>query len=119
MTGNKFRAACQSVFLEFKESVPNPKTRVAGYYINAYGNRQRGSTGNMAYNASRIEFANEKSCRIYMDEKIAPYVPYTIEAWISPRWKGKKNPNEGWFEQATESIATALTRKFKGVLIRR
>ena len=25
-----------------------------------------------------------------------PYVPYTVEKWISPRWRGRKNPNEQW-----------------------
>lgn len=24
------------------------------------------------------------------------YTPYTHYKWISPRWNGKKNPNEGW-----------------------
>ena len=27
------------------------------------------------------------------------YMPFTNEPWISPRWKGAKNPNEKWFEE--------------------
>lgn len=30
------------------------------------------------------------------------YMPYTEEAWVSPRWRGRANPNEGWFKEAFE-----------------
>jgi cell wall-associated NlpC family hydrolase len=26
------------------------------------------------------------------------YAPYTNEAWVSPRWNGKINPNQGWID---------------------
>ncbi len=37
---------------------------------------------------------------------IVDYAPYTTYAWISPRWKGAKNPNEGWVERLTIQAMT-------------
>ena len=66
-------------------------------------------TGNLRYNAIRFEFLDENTCRIYVDEAIAPYMPYTTEPWVSPKWHGKKNPNEGWWQiKATEAVKTAI-----------
>lgn len=111
MTNKKFIDAVDGAFKKFQSAVPNPKTRYVGYYINAYGNRQKGSTGNMAFNASNVRYPNATTAIIYVDENIAPYVPYTNEAWISPFWKGKKNPNEGWFERAAELVATTVAER--------
>lgn len=117
MTDNQFRKACESSFKRFQNKiVPNPKTRGVTWYKNPYGNWQRGSTGNMAFNASKLDFRTTAIAEIYIDEKIAPYVPYTNEPWISPKWKGHKNPNEGWFERAAEQIAEMLAKKVKGQL---
>lgn len=33
------------------------------------------------------------------------YMPYTTEKWISQRWRGRANPNENWFKEATDLIA--------------
>lgn len=30
------------------------------------------------------------------------YMPYTVEKWISPRWRGRQNPNERWWDEAFE-----------------
>lgn len=27
------------------------------------------------------------------------YIAYTVERWISPRWKGRENPNEQWIRK--------------------
>lgn len=108
-----FMSGCETAFNAFKDYVPNPKTRGVGYYKNAYGNWQRKSTGNMAFNASKIEFPSPKVCKIYTDDKIAPSVPFTNEKWISPKWKGHKNPNEGWFGRVTFVVAKSLAKSFK------
>ena len=71
-------------------------------------------TGNLRYNAIRFEFLDEGTCRIYVDEAIAPYMPYTTEPWISPRWHGKKNPNEGWWQIKATEAAQAAIREFIG-----
>lgn len=45
------------------------------------------------------------------------YMPYTEEKWISPRWRGRQNPNEGWFKEAFEvcirMISTLTGKEFK------
>jgi hypothetical protein len=30
------------------------------------------------------------------------YMPFTEEKWVSKRWGGRANPNEGWFKEAFE-----------------
>ena len=104
MNEAEFRALCLDAFREFRELVPNPDTR----YLPG------GSTGNMAFNAAKIEFPSPDVCLIYVDEKIAPYLPYTNEPWVSPRWHGKKNPNEGWLGRAVEFVTNYVAKKMKG-----
>ena len=43
-------------------------------------------------------------------------MPFTNEPWISPKWKGKKNPNEEWFQKASEMIANLVATETKGEL---
>lgn len=118
MKAEQFRKVCIAAFQPYKnEIVPNPKTRGKKWYINAYGNWQRGSTGNMAFNATKMEFPDPNTCIIYIDERIAPYVPYTNEPWISPKWKGHKNPNEHWFDKSAQWLAEQLAKRVGGTLI--
>lgn len=70
-------------------------------------------TGNLRYNSIRLERTGENEIRIYVDEKIAPYMPFTNEPWLSPRWNGKKNPNEAWFDNAAFKIALWIAGAFK------
>lgn len=67
-------------------------------------------TGNLRYNAIKIEIMGNK-CRLYVDEKIAPYMEYTNEPW-----KNGKNPNEGWFDRAADKIARHIAERTKGEL---
>jgi hypothetical protein len=46
------------------------------------------------------------------------YMPYTNEKWISPRWNGRQNPNERWFELNAEYIAKLLARHLGGRYVR-
>ncbi len=55
-------------------------------------------TGNLAYNSLKMKYVNPKECHIEVDQIIAPYMVYTNEVWISPKWKGRKNPNENWWQ---------------------
>ena len=97
MTTADFISACQRAFERIREIAPK-------------------DTGNLAYNAIRLEFVSTKEARIYVDEAIAPYMPYTNEPWLSPRWNGKKNPNEGWFDRASEIIAEEINAALGGEL---
>ena len=119
LTDEQFQTVCAEAYKAFQAAVPNPKTRYVAYYTNAYGNRQRGSTGNMAFNASKLEFTTPDIAKIYVDKRIAPYVPYTNEPWVAAKWKGHKNPNEGWFKRAAEIVALSIARSINGEIVKK
>ena len=50
---------------------------------------------------------------------MAPYMPFTNEEWVSPRWNGKPNPNQGWWNLACESAMNYAKIKLKGELYAR
>ncbi len=62
-------------------------------------------TGNLRYDAIKFEFKSDDEFIIYVDEDIAPYMPFTNEKWEDKRWKGAKNPNEGWWDNLAKEIA--------------
>ena len=76
-------------------------------------------TGNLAYNAVLVRYEDSNTVKLYVNEVIAPYMPYTNEPWISPRWGGKKNPNEGWFDRAAEALAQRIATMCGGTLQRK
>ena len=38
----------------------------------------------------------------------APYATYTNEPWISEKWNGKQNPNQGWIQNGISSALPTL-----------
>lgn len=76
-------------------------------------------TGNMRYNATYAKYLGDGVWEIVVDESIAPYVPYTNEPWISEKWNGKKNPNEGWFDRASALVATYIAGRLQGQVERK
>lgn len=72
-------------------------------------------TGNMANDALRYTI-NDDYIKIIIDPNIAPYVPYTNEPWLSDKWNGKKNPNEGWWQRFADEFAKRIATKLKGEL---
>ena len=48
---------------------------------------------------------------------IAPYMPYTNETWLSPRWNGKQNPNEGWWNDSIEFIVQYIGKRLGGEFV--
>ena len=104
MTVERFQAACLYAFRYVQRFiVPNPNTRY----------KPHGSTGNMAFNAFKIEFRG-MTCRAWIDEDIAPYVFYTNEPWTAARWHGKKNPNEGWWDRAVKDFVDKVAEYLDG-----
>lgn len=69
-------------------------------------------TGNLRYNSIKNRNMNGKMAIIYVDEGIAPYMPFTNEKWISPRWHGKRNPNEKWFDKTAKRLADAIEQAY-------
>lgn len=72
-------------------------------------------TGNMALNALQVSVVGEL-IDVTVNEDIAPYAPYTNEPWLSDKWNGKPNPNQGWWDKFAEEFAKRLTAKLRGVL---
>lgn len=52
---------------------------------------------------------------VYVGNKQAYYMPYTNEKWISPRWKGKQNPNYRWWDKSIDDVVELC--KKKGVMM--
>ena len=87
-------------------------------------------TGNLRYHAIKIEFPDANTCRLYVDEKIAPYMKYTNEPWDQKlismgnfrkgetvtRLRTWRNPNQGWWERAVQQIAEHVAQRVKGEL---
>lgn len=87
-------------------------------------------TGNLRYNAINFEMPDEKTFYIYVDESIAPYMPYTNEAWrhtiikmgnfvsgqVVERMRTWDNPNEGWFDRAARTAILYAQQKLGGTL---
>lgn len=46
------------------------------------------------------------------------YMPFTNEPWVSPRWKGRQNPNLKWFDENAEYIAKMIARHTGGKYVR-
>ena len=98
-----FAAACELAYGELLERAPF-------------------DTGNLALNAIKIEFPSPQECRIYVDEDIAPYMPYTNEPWehkwikmgnfkpgqVVERFRTWDNPNEGWWNDACEYLINLI-----------
>lgn len=95
LTNSQFKIACSKACKELRGLAPY-------------------DTGNLAMNAIKIEYPSPDVCVIYVDESIAPYMPYTTRPWISPRWNGKKNPNEGWWQTAGELLAEYIAQQVGG-----
>ena len=74
-------------------------------------------TGNM-HNTIRVEAVSPTEVRVIIGGDPAPYAPYTNEPWISERWHGKKNPNEGWIDNAVKSFVEMAAKKIRGKIER-
>lgn len=44
----------------------------------------------------------------------APHTVYTEEEWLSPRWNGKQNPNQGWIFSAFVDCYLYVQSKLTG-----
>lgn len=77
-------------------------------------------TGNLAYNAIKVENKGNGVWEIWVDAEwetgIAPYMKYTNENWaqFGKPLNGKQNPNEGWFNRVAEEIVALIAKRLKG-----
>lgn len=80
-------------------------------------NRTPIDTGNLRFNALQMN-VRKTLARIYVDEKIAPYMKYTNENWnnFRPPLYGKQNPNEGWWDRTAEDAVHLLATLLGGTV---
>lgn len=71
-------------------------------------------TGNLKNNGVTYAFLDNDTFMIKIDLAIAPYMPYTNEPWLAKRWNGKKNPNEGWWENAVKKVVEYIAQALGG-----
>ncbi len=69
-------------------------------------------TGNLAMNNIRID--RNRGRVIVGSKESADYAPITNEPWVSEKWHGKKNPNEGWINRAIEEALPIIQRVLSG-----
>nr|DAN97926.1 MAG TPA: hypothetical protein [Caudoviricetes sp.] len=73
-------------------------------------------TGNLALNAITLNMPSSNKGAVYVNRQIAPYMPYTNEPWLSPWWRGAKNPNEAWWNTACENAIKNIADLLGGEL---
>ena len=77
-------------------------------------------TGNLERNGIRVKIDNGTMCvEIGHDTSkvLGEYAVYTNEPWISPKWGGKQNPNQGWIEQGIEKALPLIRQVYSGMTI--
>ena len=73
-------------------------------------------TGNLSTNGIRILDVASGVYDIGIGGEPAPYATYTNEPWISEKWGGKKNPNQGWIQNAISSALPTLQSILDGAI---
>ena len=73
-------------------------------------------TGYLKNNAIEL-IEIENGFEISISDRVVNYVPYTNEQWTHPRWKGKKNPNEGWIEEGFSEIVMYIEQSLAGITV--
>lgn len=77
-------------------------------------------TGNLERNGIRVKIENGSMCvEIGHDTSkvLGEYAVYTNEPWISPKWGGKQNPNQGWIERGIEKALPLIRQVYSGMTI--
>ena len=77
-------------------------------------------SGNLRKNGMVVELLNGgNTYKIYVNQDISPYMPYTNEPWVAKRWNGKQNPNEGWWQdKALQAVLQAFQGQLSRVIIK-
>lgn len=55
-------------------------------------------------NTTGSKVTGDGSSYIFIGGRPASYMPFTNEPWVSPKWKGRVNPNQGWWNKAIRSV---------------
>ena len=74
--------------------------------------------GNLERNGIRVKIDNGTMCVVVGHETsklLGEYAVYTNEPWISPKWGGKQNPNQGWIERGIEKALPLIKQVYQGM----
>lgn len=77
--------------------------------LKAYSPYDTGQLANVG-----IRRSTEELDTVLVGGSPAYYAVYTNEPWISPRWGGKKNPNEAWISKAVDAATPMIKAIFDG-----
>ena len=75
-------------------------------------------TGNLERNGIRVKIDNGTMCVVVghdTSKLLGEYAVYTNEPWISPKWGGKQNPNQGWIERVIEKALPLIKQVYQGM----
>lgn len=75
-------------------------------------------TGTLERNGIRVKIDNGTMCVVVGHETsklLGEYAVYTNEPWISPKWGGKQNPNQGWIERGIEKALPLIKQVYQGM----
>ena len=75
-------------------------------------------TGDLERNGIRVKIDNGTMCVVVGHETsklLGEYAVYTNEPWISPKWGGKQNPNQGWIERGIEKALPLIKQVYQGM----
>lgn len=73
-------------------------------------------TGHLRDMGITLKQTSPTSFEIEIGGETAPYAVYTNELWVSPRWKGRQNPNLHWIDNAVEELVQNICAKTGGRL---
>lgn len=73
-------------------------------------------TGNLRDHGITLEATGINEYTISIGAPEAPYAVYTNEVWVSPKWNGKKNPNEHWIDKAVTDAVMMIAAMVDGMI---
>ena len=68
-------------------------------------------TGNMKASISLLSGKGGTEYVIEIPANLVPYVVYTNERWISPKWNGRQNPNYHWIDDTIQLFLVSFTKE--------
>ena len=61
-----------------------------------------------------LQYVSKDKIRIVIGNENADYAVFTNEPWISDKWNGKKNPNEGWVNKTIMEAQLMIQQLMSG-----
>lgn len=73
-------------------------------------------TGRLALTIRKAFNPSTMGWEVIIGDLAAPYAVYTNEPWIAAKWNGRKNPNEGWVQEAIRDVVPTLQQILSGAI---